>query len=382
MTQPIPKKIKDNKPEIAKKTYNTLLVDGSNILRLSLSKDKRTSSNDTEVGGIFQFLLQIKIMLQKGNFRYVYVFWDGDRGGQLRFNELPEYKANRDKNYEEADLSPYMKMVNERVRSMQRYLFNKEKAEEKKKEKELFFEQRNVIMQCLEELFVRQCVVDEIEADDLIAYYVLNKESNEKIVIMSNDRDYTQLISDDVIVYLQDSKTFVNSRNSVQELGFTYKNVLLMKMLCGDVSDNIKGIKGVGEKTLFKYIPELIKDELTIKDVIKKAKDLNENRLNNGKKPLVWATNVVERNTDSSAGKEIYEINKKIIDLKHPLLSDEAKELMDNMIHAPLDPEGRSMTNLYKILNENGIDDLKDESRFSNFFVEYQYLIDREKKNQ
>ena len=237
-------------------------------------------------------------------------------------------------------------------------------------------------MQCLEELFVRQCVVDEIEADDLIAYYVLNKESNEKIVIMSNDRDYTQLISDDVIVYLQDSKTFVNSKNSVQELGFTYKNVLLMKMLCGDVSDNIKGIKGVGEKTLFKYIPELIKDELTIKDVIKKAKDLNENRLNNGKKPLVWATNVVERNTDSSAGKEIYEINKKIIDLKHPLLSDEAKELMDNMIHAPLDPEGRSMTNLYKILNENGIDDLKDESRFSNFFVEYQYLIDREKKNQ
>lgn len=382
MTQPIPKKIKDNKPEIAKKTYNTLLVDGSNILRLSLSKDKRTSSNDTEVGGIFQFLLQIKIMLQKGNFRYVYVFWDGDRGGQLRFNELPEYKANRDKNYEEADLSPYMKMVNERVRSMQRYLFNKEKAEEKKKEKELFFEQRNVIMQCLEELFVRQCVVDEIEADDLIAYYVLNKESNEKIVIMSNDRDYTQLISDDVIVYLQDSKTFVNSKNSVQELGFTYKNVLLMKMLCGDVSDNIKGIKGVGEKTLFKYIPELIKDELTIKDVIKKAKDLNENRLNHGKKPLVWATNVVERNTDSSAGKEIYEINKKIIDLKHPLLSDEAKELMDNMIHAPLDPEGRSMTNLYKILNENGIDDLKDESRFSNFFVEYQYLIDREKKNQ
>lgn len=382
MTQPIPKKIKDNKPEIAKKTYNTLLVDGSNILRLSLSKDKRTSSNDTEVGGIFQFLLQIKIMLQKGNFRYVYVFWDGDRGGQLRFNELPEYKASRDKNYEEADLSPYMKMVNERVRSMQRYLFNKEKAEEKKKEKELFFEQRNVIMQCLEELFVRQCVVDEIEADDLIAYYVLNKESNEKIVIMSNDRDYTQLISDDVIVYLQDSKTFVNSKNSVQELGFTYKNVLLMKMLCGDVSDNIKGIKGVGEKTLFKYIPELIKDELTIKDVIKKAKDLNENRLNNGKKPLVWATNVVERNTDSSAGKEIYEINKKIIDLKHPLLSDEAKELMDNMIHAPLDPEGRSMTNLYKILNENGIDDLKDESRFSNFFVEYQYLIDREKKNQ
>lgn len=382
MTQPIPKKIKDNKPEIANKTYNTLLVDGSNILRLSLSKDKRTSSNDTEVGGIFQFLLQIKIMLQKGNFRYVYVFWDGDRGGQLRFNELPEYKANRDKNYEEADLSPYMKMVNERVRSMQRYLFNKEKAEEKKKEKELFFEQRNVIMQCLEELFVRQCVVDEIEADDLIAYYVLNKESNEKIVIMSNDRDYTQLISDDVIVYLQDSKTFVNSKNSVQELGFTYKNVLLMKMLCGDVSDNIKGIKGVGEKTLFKYIPELIKDELTIKDVIKRAKALNEDRLQHGKKPLVWVTNVVERNTDSSAGKEIYEINKKIIDLKHPLLSDEAKELMDNMIHAPLDPEGRSMTNLYKILNENGIDDLKDESRFSNFFVEYQYLIDREKKNQ
>ena len=101
MPQPIPKKIKQNNPEIDEKPFKTLLVDGSNVLELSHSGDKRLSSKGEQVGGIFQFLLQLRIILAKGNFRYVYVFWDGDRAGQFRFNELAEYKANRDKNFEE-----------------------------------------------------------------------------------------------------------------------------------------------------------------------------------------------------------------------------------------------------------------------------------------
>ena len=88
MSQPIPKKIKQNNPEIDEKPFKTLLVDGSNVLELSHSGDKRLSSKGEQVGGIFQFLLQLRIILAKGNFRYVYVFWDGDRAGQFRFNEL------------------------------------------------------------------------------------------------------------------------------------------------------------------------------------------------------------------------------------------------------------------------------------------------------
>lgn len=387
MAQPIPKKIQENNPDYKGKTYNTLLVDGSNILELAVSADRRVNTNGKIVGGIFQFLLQLKLMLQKGSFRYVYVFWDGDNSGEYRAWILPTYKSNRDKNYDlsvSGELSDYMKEVNAKVKAMQNYLFNKnkDKINDRRKEKELFYQQRDVVIQCLEELFIRQCVCDKVEADDLIAYYVKNKEPNERIVIMSNDRDLTQLISEDVIVYIQGQKKFINTKNHTTELGYNYQNVLLKKMVCGDASDNIKGIKGVGEKTFFDNFPEVKERAVTLDEIIEKARTINEERAHNKKKPLKWAENIVNGVTDGVQGDRVYEINRKVIDLKNPILSDEAEEIMDSMMHASLDEEGRSLSNLYRILvNENGIDEFKDENRFSSFFYEYKLLIDREKRN-
>lgn len=387
MSQPIPKKVKENNPDIDIKTFNTLLVDGSNILELSSLGDRTVSSNGKIVGGIYQFFLQIKLLLQKANFRYVYVFWDGDSSGFYRFLLNEQYKFNRDKSYENEiteGLSSYMIEYNKTLKNMQDYIFNKkkkEKSDTEKKNKEIFFEQREIIMQCLEEVFVRQCLCDKVEADDLIAYYVNHKRYNERIVIMSNDRDLTQLISDDVIVYAQQKKKFINTKNHVSEMGYSHENVLLKKMICGDASDNIKGIKGVGEITLLNNFPEIKQRKVTLEEVIDKAKKINEERIKNKKKPLLWAKNIVERVTDGIQGDRIYEINEKIIDLKNPLLTDEAKELMDSMMYSPMDPEGRGIGNLYEILIDAGIDEFKDPSRFGNFFLEFKYLIDQELKN-
>lgn len=385
MSQPIPKKVKQNNPDFGVKTFNTLLVDGSNILELSSLGDKTVSSNGKRTGGIFQFLLQLKMMLAKANFRYVYVFWDDASGGLYRYMLNQEYKSGRDKAYVIDDgLSDYMKEYNATIKRMQNYIFNKkkkEKTDEQKKDKEIFFEQREIIMNCLEELFVRQCLCEKVEADDLIAYYVNHKKPNERIVIMSNDRDLTQLIADDVIIYIQQKKKFINKKNHTEEMGYYYENVLLKKMICGDSSDSIKGIKGVGEITLLKNFPEMKERKVTLDEVIERARKVNEDRLKEKKKPLQWAKNIVEGVTDGAQGDKIYEINKKIIDLKNPLMTDEAKEIMDSMMYSPLDSEGRSYENLYKILCDAGVDDLIDPNRFSNFFIEYSYLIEKEKKN-
>ena len=385
MSQPIPKKVKENNPNLGVKTFNTLLVDGSNILELSSLGDKTISSNGKQVGGIQQFLLQIKILMMKANFRYVYVFWDGDNSGYYRYLVNEQYKSNRDKNFIVDDgLSDYMKEFNANIKRMQNYIFNKknkEKTDQQKKDKEIFYEQREIIMSCLEELFVRQVVCDKVEADDLIGYYVKNKKPNERIVIMSNDRDLTQLIADDVIIYVQSTKKFINKKNHTEEMGYYYENVLLKKMICGDASDSIKGIKGVGEITLFKNFPQLKERKVELEEIIDGARKINEERAKLKQKPLQWAKNIVEGITEGAQGDRIYEINKKIIDLKNPLMTDEAKEIMDSMMYAPIDPEGRSYDNLYKILCDAGVDDLKDPTRFSNFFIEYAYLIDKEKKN-
>lgn len=384
MAQPIPRKIQENNPDYKGKRFNTLLVDGSNILELSTSADRRVNSEGKIYGGTMQFLLQIKLMLQKGNFRYVYVFWDGPNSGEYRAMLLPTYKSNRDKDYDlsvSGELSDYMKEVNARVKSMQEYFYskNKTKLTERRKEKELFYDQREVVMQCLEEVCVRQCVCDKVEADDLIAYYVNNKKPEERIVIMSNDRDLTQLISEDVIIYVQNQKKFINTKNHTTEMGYNYQNVLLKKIICGDASDSIKGIKGVGEKTLLDKFPEVKERKVELSEIIEKAKQINEQRISDKKKPLKWAENIVNRVTDGVQGEKIYEINKKVIDLKHPILTDEAKELMDAMMYAPIDGEGRSLSNLYKILvDENGIDEFRDENRFSSFFYEYKVLMNRE----
>lgn len=384
MPQPIPKKIKEIKPDAGVKQFTTLLIDGSNILELSSCADHTLSSDGMDYGGIFQFLLQIKLLLQKGNFRYIYVMWDGQNSGQLRYEKLSTYKANRDKDFDEVGLSPYMQSVNAKIKSMQNYFFKKQdpiKIAERQKHKELFYWQRDIIMECLEELFIRQCLCDYTEADDFIGYYVAHKKPNERIVIVSNDRDLTQLISDDVIVYVQSMKKFINTKNHTDIMGYNYQNVVLKKMICGDQSDNIKGIKGVGEKTLFENIPEIKTRKVELEEVVSRARQINEERVKEKKKPLKWAENIVNRVTDGVQGDMVYEINRKVIDLKNPLMTDEAKELMDDIMYTPMDSEDRSLENLYNIILKYNIEKLKDSTTFGNFFNEFVTIMEKEKKN-
>lgn len=384
MTQPIPRKIKTIKPNADVKQFTTLLVDGSNILELSSSADHTLNCKGVEYGGIFQFFLQIKMMLQKGNFRYVYIMWDGESSGQLRHNLYSQYKENRDKEFDVAELSPYMQTVNAKIKSMQNFFYKQKdpiKLAERKKHKDLFYWQRDIIMECLEELFIRQCLCEQTEADDFIGYYCTHKKPNERIVIMSNDRDLTQLISDDIIVYVQSMKKFINTKNHTDIMGYNYQNVLLKKMICGDSSDNIKGIKGVGEKTLFDNFEEIRTRKIELEEVVSRARQINEERKLNKKKPLKWAENIVNRVTDGVQGDMIYEINRKIIDLHNPLMTDEAKELMESLMYTPMDAEGRSLENLYNIILKYDIDKLKDSTIFGNFFNEFVTIMEKEKKN-
>ena len=379
MSQPIPKKIVQNNPELAAKPYNTLLIDGSNLMEVCFRAVRQVNSDDVNVGAVFEFLLQVKLLLRLANFRHVYCFFDGYSSGELRFRENPEYKANRDKTYSTEPLSDYMKEVNAKVRSMMTYI-NRKKPNKTADEFEDFSRQRDIVISCLEELFVRVVMCDYTEADDCIGYYVSKMEPDERVVICSNDRDLTQLISDRVIIYMQSKKCFVNRSNHRDMMGYDYHNVLLKKIICGDVSDNIKGIKGVGEKTLLDNFPEIREREVTLDEVIRKAASINEERVKQKKKPLKWAENIMNKVTDSAIGDKIYETNRKIIDLSDPLMPDEAKELLDMYIHMPMDPDDRNMQNLHHILLENKVENLTDDRVFSTFFSDYLALAENEKK--
>jgi hypothetical protein len=67
-----------------------------------------------------------------------------------------------------------------------------------------------------------------------------------------------------------------------------------------------------------------------------------------------------------------------LVDLSEPMLTDKAKEDIDAMMHAPIDPEGRSFSNIYKYVKEDGISELYDETKFSSFFSSFKPFIKRE----
>lgn len=392
--QPIPKTIQQNNPNFGIKSFNTLLIDGSSLLEICFYSNKSQSKDGKNVGAVIAFFVQMKILLNKGNFRYVYVFWDGNQSGSLRYALNSEYKANRDKDFSSVELSDYMKAVNQKIAEMQESIYKPKKAKtpnKTKEEIESFFYQREIIIECLEELCVRQCLCDTTEADDFIGYYVNHKKAEENIVIFSNDKDLTQLIhkssfsegKDDVIVAYKpqrESVRFINSRNHKDLVGYNYQNVVLKKIICGDASDNIKGIKGVGEKTLLTHFPEIKERKVSLSEVIEKAQQINEQRISEKKKPYQWATNIVNRVTDGVQGKKIYEINEKIIDLTKPLMTKESEELLDSIMYAPMDVEDRTIDNLYNIIVKYGISELFDMSKFSNLFVEFKFLKEKEKK--
>lgn len=392
MPQPVRKQIKEIHSDIIQEPpFRTLLVDGNSLL-FSCMADDKVNSDNVHYGGIFQFLLQLRMMITKGEFQYIYVFFDNEYSGVLRWQIYPYYKQNRDKHYEDYGLSEYMKQVNAKVNSMMKYFKEKNGSAKKNNTKEKsgwekfidenFDRERDILCRYFNELYIRWNIDDITEGDDQIAYYCLHKKPNEKIVIISADMDLAQLLSDDICIYNQhkDLKKFITNKNFKEIFGYDYRNVLVKKIFTGDSSDNIGNIRGLSEEGFFKLMPEAKTREITVEEVKKRAKQLVDERVSQKKKPLQVHENILNGVSNKEYDGDFYEINNKIINLSKPLLSDEAKETMDAMMYAPQDPEGRSFKNLYQYICEDKITELIGDTRFASFFAPFKSFAEREIK--
>ena len=388
MGQPIRNRIKEIHSDIIKdETYYTLLVDGNSLL-FSCMADTKVNGKGEHYGGVFQFLLQLKMIMQKRTFKYVYVFFDNEYSGYMRWNIYKHYKQNRDKHYEQYGVSEYMKEYNETLRNMQKAIFGKQNKDINSREKNgwkdfvdaNFDRERDILCACFNELYIRWYIDEIVEGDDLIAYYCNNKEPNEKIYIISSDMDLSQLLSDDIAIYNQQIKKFVSNKNFTDYFDIIPENIAVKKIFCGDSSDNIGNIKGLSEKALLDIMPEMKDKVVTIDDIKNKVKLLIEERVKDKKKPLKVHENIINGISNKEYDGDFYAINEKIINLKKPLLSEDAITEMNSMMHAPQDPDGRSFKNLYKLIVEHDITDLMGDTKFSSFFSTFKQLEDREIK--
>lgn len=333
------------------KTKNILLVDGNALFKVGYFAAKNTyNSNGQHIGGLYSFLTILRKILTEDLYHRVYVFWDGNFSGKLRYEIYEPYKSARGKDY-----------VN---------------GTQPIDENELI--QRKLVWEYLNETYVRQLMDDVVESDDFIAYYCKTKAPNEKITIVSNDRDYVQLISNDVRVYFLDLKIYVDLSNYSSYFCYHQGNAVLLKTMIGDNSDSIKGIKGLGEDKLLSLFPQMKERVLTLNEIIDEAKRQQLERTTNKKKPLVILDNIVNCVTDGPQKEKIYEINEKLVNLSRPMLTENAVREIEHLKEGTLDSSGRDLKNVITMMKRDGLDKALGETRFSDFLIPFKKLIDRE----
>ena len=102
--------------------------------------------------------------------------------------------------------------------------------------------------------------IDNYEADDIIGTFAeyCNKDPKFIGTIISSDKDLLQLISNDIDIKLLKQKDYLryNEDTFTKEYGIKPINIIDLKALMGDASDNIPGVKGIGEKTALKLLQE------------------------------------------------------------------------------------------------------------------------------
>jgi 5'-3' exonuclease len=103
--------------------------------------------------------------------------------------------------------------------------------------------------------------IDHIEADDTIAYLAKEYFKNSNVTIMSADKDFLQLAGDRIKIWSPTKKKLYGCAEILLEYGISCKNFINYRIMEGDSSDNIDGIKGAGLKTIIKCYPILTEDK-------------------------------------------------------------------------------------------------------------------------
>jgi 5'-3' exonuclease len=114
----------------------------------------------------------------------------------------------------------------------------------------------------LEALPISVISIDNIEADDAIAYMTTEvfAPKQSKVIIMSDDKDFLQLVNDNVSVWRPVEKKYYEPAQILEKFQIPAINFIHYKVFSGDASDNIKGIKGVGIKTMQSKFPILFEN--------------------------------------------------------------------------------------------------------------------------
>lgn len=219
------KKIEQNhlNEEKLNKNSNVLIIDGMNMYIRTFSASPALNDNGEHVGGFYGFLNTLKGIVNIINPTRVIIVFDGKGGSQKRKKMYSNYKQGR------------------AIKNKLNRVLELDVDEEQKLLRMQFVR----LLEYLECLPVTILSYDYVEADDVIAF-IARHCLKEKVVIYSNDKDYFQLIDENVSVYFPAKHKLYTKNDIINEYNILPENFIWHKVIIGDKSDNVTGIKGVG----------------------------------------------------------------------------------------------------------------------------------------
>jgi DNA polymerase-1 len=314
------------------KNARVLIVDSMNTFLRSFAIIQHLNPNGHHVGGLVGFLKSVGYAIKLYQPTRVILVFDGQGNSTNKKYLYADYKANRTN----------LKVTNWKVFG------------DKNEESESMANQMGRLIEYCTQLPVSMISIPKIEADDTIGYLTKQFEANpevDEIIIMSADKDFLQLTSNKTAIYSPTKKKTYRPADVLEEYQIHSHNFINYKLLMGDSGDNVPGVQGLGPKKLIKLFPELLlPKQLEIEDLLKKAQD------NESSNPLYTKILQFANQLD---------INYQLMSLKNPNISDEDKQIIDDVIAEP--PPPLNVGNFVEMTED---DQLNERVNWTNWLVE------------
>ena len=276
-------KIDDGKPD-----DKVLVIDGLNTFIRVFSVIPTLNEYGIHVGGIVGFLKSVGYAIKTFRPTRAIIVFDGKGGSTRRRKIYSEYKDRKRTKYRLNRSNDFASVEDER---------------------------QNMIMQlqrCVEYLNTLPLTVlsyDNIEADDAIGYISRQVLTESQITIMSTDKDFLQLANGRIKIWSPTKKKMYDEEAILNEYGISSHNLIWYRVIDGDKSDNISGVKGLGLKTIQKKLPFL-----------------SENRI----------VNIDEVITELPDAKDVIELNYKLMQLSDVDISVSTKTKIIERVNEPI----------------------------------------------
>ena len=313
-----------------------LLVDGNNLLFRSYyataySGNFMKNSKGFPTNALYGFVNMINKVIADESPEYMLVAFD--KGKTFRHDKYEEYKAGR------IAMPDELKM------------------------------QFPLAKDILTRMGIKWFEIDNYEADDIIG--TLSKQIDERKdyegLIVSSDKDLLQLITNKVIVKLLKTKDYImmDEKMFFEVYGLTPEKMIDIKALQGDSSDNIPGVKGIGEKTALKLLQDFGSLEEIYKN-ISYIKGACATKLINGREEAFKSKDLATIYKEVPLGFELEDTkitDGNIEDLKHLYEDLEFYSFLKNM-------KVNKTKEKLEIIGINSTNELKDINYPISFYIE------------